>query len=338
MAEGAAAALLDFLVDLPLLLPQDKKGVLKLIKALDPTGFDLIARSGHGINVFRTAACSSNNIYRVTGMGEVAAAPRDVFELLCNFGLIPEWDVLFKSGQYLTFASDPAGRCEVAHIHIVYGLPGVSQFVSDRDFVLRTVRVFFPNGMSVLFCRSVGPEEEVPGDPGPRPHMIRGHMWDSGYVVVPTSSGCCLNVTLQVDPKGWIPTSVINWSLEAIPLNITRVRAAMERLDPDQLALLPESNRQQGAACTKRPAREQLGRLPEGWPASCFAAGHGGPGNSTPGVHDGVQGRALVRGNSSCSVDSNNAPSCGSFGSLRQSEPGGSEGDEGVQWFDALGG
>jgi len=50
--------------------------------------------------------------------------------------------------------------------------------VSDRDFVLRTVRVFFPNGMSVLFCRSVGPEEEVPGDPGPRPHMIR---WDTNY-------------------------------------------------------------------------------------------------------------------------------------------------------------
>lgn len=155
-------------------------------------------------------------------------------------------------------------------------------------------------------------------------------------VMRPSTQPCLCVVVVLV--QGWIPTSVINWSLEAIPLNITRVRAAMERLDPDQLALLPESNRQQGAACTKRPAREQLGRLPEGWPASCFAAGHGGPGNSTPGVHDGVQGRALVRGNSSCSVDSNNAPSCGSFGSLRQSEPGGSEGDEGVQWFDALGG
>lgn len=47
-----------------------------------------------------------------------------VFELLCNFGLIPEWDVLFKSGRYLTYACDPAGRCEVAHLHIVYGLPG----------------------------------------------------------------------------------------------------------------------------------------------------------------------------------------------------------------------
>jgi hypothetical protein len=26
-------------------------------------------------------------------------------------------------------------------------------------------------------------------------------MWDSGYVVVPTASSCCLNITLQVDPK-----------------------------------------------------------------------------------------------------------------------------------------
>lgn len=29
-------------------------------------------------------------------------------------------------------------------------------------------------------------------------------MWHSGYVVVPSSSGCCISVTLQVDPKvGW---------------------------------------------------------------------------------------------------------------------------------------
>jgi hypothetical protein len=82
MAQGnphsAAAALLDFLVDLPLLLPQDKKGVLKLIKGLDPSGFDLIAQSGHGISVFRTEPSNSSHtgIYRVTGMGEVAAAPR----------------------------------------------------------------------------------------------------------------------------------------------------------------------------------------------------------------------------------------------------------------------
>lgn len=47
-----------------------------------------------------------------------------VFELLCNFSLIPEWDVLFKGGRYLSYARDPAGCCEVAYLHIVYGLPG----------------------------------------------------------------------------------------------------------------------------------------------------------------------------------------------------------------------
>lgn len=169
--------------------------------------------------------------------------------------------MLFKSGRYLSYARDPAGRCEVAYIHIVYGLPGVcstssccthtrvrllhdrvfvrwsvqgaemqdstcqaaarisgvvahalrpppvcpvyalrclcvfahgaavchavlncallccaagvSNLVSDRDFVLRAVRVFFPNGMCVLSCHSVGPGEVVPGDPGPVPRMIR---------------------------------------------------------------------------------------------------------------------------------------------------------------------
>ena len=54
-------------------------------------------------------------------------ALQGVFELLCNFSLIPEWDVLFKSGRYLSYVCDPAGRCEVAYIHIVYGLPGEQQ-------------------------------------------------------------------------------------------------------------------------------------------------------------------------------------------------------------------
>jgi hypothetical protein len=53
-----------------------------------------------------------------------------VFELLCNFSVIPEWDVLFKSGRYLSYVRDPAGRCEVAYIHIVYGLPGACFFSS----------------------------------------------------------------------------------------------------------------------------------------------------------------------------------------------------------------
>lgn len=49
-----------------------------------------------------------------------------VFELLCNLDLIPEWDMLYKGAKYLNFIRDPAGRCEVGYIHLVYGLPGMS--------------------------------------------------------------------------------------------------------------------------------------------------------------------------------------------------------------------
>jgi hypothetical protein len=52
--------------------------------------------------------------------------------------------------------------------------PGVSRFVSDRDFLLRVVRVNFPHGLHVLACHSLPPDEVVPGDPGPSlPHTIR---------------------------------------------------------------------------------------------------------------------------------------------------------------------
>jgi len=62
---------------------------------------------------------------------------------------------------------------EVGRIHLVYGLPGVSRIVHDRDFVLRAVRVLLPSGVCVLCCRSVGADEGREGDPGPGRHMVR---------------------------------------------------------------------------------------------------------------------------------------------------------------------
>lgn len=50
---------------------------------------------------------------------------------------------------------------------------GMSNLVSDRDFVLRTVRVWFPNGLHVLYCTSVAADEQVEGDPGKMPCTIR---------------------------------------------------------------------------------------------------------------------------------------------------------------------
>lgn len=47
-----------------------------------------------------------------------------MFELLCNPELMPEWDMLVKGASYLSSAVDEAGRCQVATLRVVYGLPG----------------------------------------------------------------------------------------------------------------------------------------------------------------------------------------------------------------------
>lgn len=138
-------------------------------------------------------------------------------------------------------------------------------------------------------------------------------------------------------------------SLEAIPLNIQRVRGAVARLGPAVMAALPEYNRQQGAQCRKRPPVEALGRLPPGWlapgaGAAAVATGVAGAGvrsggNGGVGRVGGVgvqqQGWGVPHGGggSSCSLnDSSSACSYGSGCSL----PGGSEEVEEVDsWHDA---
>eukprot|EP00775_Hariotina_reticulata_P006458 gene6458-6687_t len=258
-----AAEMLQFLQSLPLLTPSDKRGVLQLIQSCLRAAefeFDLVAATNGDVSIWRQQE-SRKGIYRVSGMGSVNADPKTVFELLCNTELIPEWDVLYKGARYLSIIKDAAGRCEVGYIHMVYGLPGIpTHLVADRDFVVRAVRVFFPNGMCVLFIRSVGPQEQVPGDPGPRRHRIRGHMWESGFVVVPTGpSSSCLSITLQVDPKGWIPTAVVNLSLEAMPLNISRIRAVLAHMTAAQQAQLAQLIKFQQCRCGKLPPADSLG-------------------------------------------------------------------------------
>lgn len=259
MARDTVEALLSH----PLLTARDKRGILGLLaKTVDlgavekqyskSTTWTPVSNIS-GINITRELPVSPERVYRVSGVGQIDAPPELVFELVSSSDLYPEWDMLFKGAKYLGFAVSNDGLCEVAHLHVTYGLPGFSRIVHDRDFVIRAVRMQFPSGIRVLYCHSVSEQENVEGDPAPLPHTLRAHMGDSGYVVVPTSLGCIMNFTLQVDPKGWIPTSVVNFSLEAVTLNIQRIRSALQRLPEDVLTSLRQINsaRKSSAAALK---------------------------------------------------------------------------------------
>lgn len=202
-----------FLQRHPLLSAGDRRAISTLLSGPRITPSNPLTHSIQGIKLQRGITQGPRRIYRVFGSGDVDAPAEVAFEALSNLSLIPLWDALFKGARYLAFSRDArgGGAVELGRIHLVYGLPGVfpvSAIVLDRDFVLRAVRVLLPSGVCVLCCRSVGADEAADGDPRPSPRMVRGWMWSSGYVVAPTgSSSCCVNMSLQVDPKGWIPSA-----------------------------------------------------------------------------------------------------------------------------------
>lgn len=79
MAHSSQAGLiLDFLHQLPLLTPRAKAGVLGLLrKTLLCSEDDYVATTSNGITIFRDVKdVALNRIYRVSGMGEVEAAPQ----------------------------------------------------------------------------------------------------------------------------------------------------------------------------------------------------------------------------------------------------------------------
>lgn len=68
----------------------------------------------------------------------------------------------------------------------------------------------------------------------------------SGYVVLPCDdSSCAVNMSLQVDPRGWIPSPIVNLSLEAIPLNLVRLRGVLAQLPEDAARRLNERHARQ---------------------------------------------------------------------------------------------
>ncbi|GBF89469.1 hypothetical protein Rsub_02041 [Raphidocelis subcapitata] len=226
----------------------------------------------HGITIKRAAQQGPRRIYRYYGSGCVDASAQLVFDALSNTGLVPQWDLLFKGAEYIAY--ERAGAVETARLRVVYGLPGVSRLVRDREFVLRALRVALPSGACVLCCRSVEP---AAGDPAAGPMTIQGWMAASGYVVLPCDdSSCGVNMSLQVDPRGWIPSPIVNLSLEAIPLNLARLRGVLARLPPDEAGQLGEPHAQQTRLAKPAAGGDDDGAAASGGATSSASEGGGG--------------------------------------------------------------
>jgi hypothetical protein len=123
--------------------------------------------------------------------------------------------------------------------------------------------------------------------------------------------------------QGWIPTAVVNLSLEAMPLNISRIRAVLAHMTPVQQAQLPQLIKLQQSGCDKLPPADSLGIIDAATAAaaravSCAAVSGGGR-------SDDVAGAKV-----------NEAREMGSGHSTEEVAAGGRDvTDGGSEWFDA---
>lgn len=78
-------------------------------------------------------------------------------------------------------------------------------FVSRRDFVYVSHSLNYPNGTIVLGAKSIEFEACPPTD-----DAVRGEIEVAGWILEPYEGGTMATYITQADPKGSIPTSIVN--------------------------------------------------------------------------------------------------------------------------------
>eukprot|EP01105_Mastigella_eilhardi_P021912 TRINITY_DN534_c0_g1_i2.p2 TRINITY_DN534_c0_g1~~TRINITY_DN534_c0_g1_i2.p2 ORF type:complete len:133 (-),score=47.92 TRINITY_DN534_c0_g1_i2:55-453(-) len=110
---------------------------------------------------------------------------------------------------------DSAGE-ELAVIHFKYRSP--SRMVYNRDFVvLATTERTLTS--AVIACKSIA-YEKVPEESG----FVRGELHASAFLIESVDGGVKVNYVVQADPKGWIPTFVVNVVAKDEPLVLATMR------------------------------------------------------------------------------------------------------------------
>jgi hypothetical protein len=101
-----------------------------------------------------------------------------------------------------------------SHFNTMWAGAGVSRIIRDRDFILRTVRVCFPNGIHVLLVRSVPLEETMARDPGAATGMVRYVLGHGQVGTWPCAAAGCAgrlaSLSLEADTRVasgcWLPS------------------------------------------------------------------------------------------------------------------------------------
>jgi len=154
------------------------------------------------------------------GKGIIHATAEVIRLHLVQLDLRPYWDEMFIGGSFLMEITES--------VRLVYYKFSAPWPVTSRDFVVCAGEKLLEDGTYLSVVHSVE-REEFPDIEG----FVRGYLSYSGFVVKPIENDadgrprCEVTYLAQVDPKGWIPTLVVNLVNKDQPMCINKLRNAI---------------------------------------------------------------------------------------------------------------
>jgi len=155
--------------------------------------------------------------YVLKGVGDIAESPETILVLMTDVSRKGEWDEMFVEGRVVASLSE---RDRLSYQHFSAPWP-----VSHRDFVYLSLSRPLEDGsiVSLGFSVQTSLVPEVRG-------LVRGHIYLAGFIFRRLDPKLTrVTYIVHLDPKGSIPTMIINQSQKKQTQNISRLRNCLAK-------------------------------------------------------------------------------------------------------------
>eukprot|EP01016_Furgasonia_blochmanni_P005571 TRINITY_DN1216_c0_g1_i12.p1 TRINITY_DN1216_c0_g1~~TRINITY_DN1216_c0_g1_i12.p1 ORF type:complete len:203 (-),score=45.97 TRINITY_DN1216_c0_g1_i12:433-1041(-) len=148
------------------------------------------------------------------GEGEIEATPQEVFNIIHDFEARPKYDEMFESGKtVLEVDANTLVRYE--------STKPPAALVWARDYLIVVAVATMKEGSIVRATKSIEDSKIPPVDGYVRANVLAG-----GWVLRPIEGGAKTQAIycFKVDPKGFIPKTVVNWGARSQVGVIDKIR------------------------------------------------------------------------------------------------------------------
>ncbi|KAH3731590.1 hypothetical protein Pelo_17581 [Pelomyxa schiedti] len=180
-----------------------------------------------GVKIFRHSLPGSpiNCMRGVVKFEPGVITTKGMLDLMADSAARPNYDPMFISGDTVeAIRSDENGnKLGIAHLRFKSG----SMFVSNRDFACLVCSVHDTAAQSgVIVAKSIT-RPDIPEETG----YVRAELLSSAFLIATTADGGLeVNYVVQLDPKGWVPTAVVNAVSKDQPMVLAKLKQYILKL------------------------------------------------------------------------------------------------------------